>query len=315
MLGSDCQHEGLVDTDPSGNRFCTFCGEVIESNAVLRQTVYEANPESQIIPKLSSFSRGVSPPTAQLIDLVCEDCEKTSGAHFSPSRKQQVMTLIESYLSVTDVKAIYSYEDLVRTSILVILRQNGSTTPARKIIPRFDSKRTPAFRLLTRLSEKLNIRLPEITTGDLVRHAADSIFDELRRKSYASVPGEGKTKQAVIHSAEELIDILIQCQRFPPLTKTSHAIASVYFCMRFGSLRHDTKDFPLSLAIKANDSVESSKTVYRDLDTIRKFQVGTSVEMGLPETDANAFVENLVRVREHYSNKNEITRRLRLISE
>lgn len=314
MLRSGCDHADLVDFDSSGRRFCTSCGEVLDSSESLTQVEFEAKPEFQIIPKLSSYSRGVSHGTAELIDAVCEHCEKSSGFFFPPILKQQVMALIDSYLAVSGSKTVYSYEDLVRTAMLIVLRRNGSAVPASRIIPRFDTKQSPAFRLLKRLGDKLNVVLPHIEGDVLARQAVELMAQDLvQRGVFLGKDIGGLTEKAAI-SAKQLLDCLVECQQYPGLIKLSHAIACAHFCVHHAIDFHsgNKKGYPVVAAIRANNAIQYSKAIYRDSEIVKRFAKKSCLDIGIPE---KAFLENINRVTAQYKSKQELTNRIRDISQ
>lgn len=314
MYRSDCDHVDLIDFDPAGRRFCTNCGEVIDLSEPLRQVEYDSKPEFQIIPKLSSYRPGITSSTAKMMDAVSDECEKVSGYNFSPIIKQQVMSLVDSYLQASDTKNVHGYEDLVRIAMLVVLRQNGYSIQASQIIPRFDTKLIPAFRLLNRLGSKLNVRLTPVDKEALARVATAAIVHDLNRTRGETLTDERTIIDMTTCISVKLLECLINVQKYPSLIKVSHAIACSYFCIGH-IIAFDQKPYTLISAIRANNAIQFTTAVYRDFDIIKKFAKHSLQELGISGgNERSNFLENLSNVNDHYNSRREVSKRIRLIS-
>ena len=289
------------------------CGEVLDAACELVQERYESRAEFQVIPKLSSFGRDLSYASTALVDSVCNQCEKIAGVHFSPELKQRVMVLVEAYRRSLEKRHLHSYENIVRTAIIIVLRNAGYQVPAAKIVPRFDEKKAPVFRLLSRISQTLNIHTGPVNVQVLIYHATDCIMTDLREGADYTPSPESESLSSTHALAGRLMELLVEIGIFPPTPKLSQAIACCYFAIRYGSLTGVR--LSIRACIRANDFMDSEKCVYRDYELLRGFVTDGLALLGVRNADEALFIEKLDAITDLMRKKQEVSKRLRLISD
>lgn len=310
-----CEHEGHIDFDSTGRRFCGECGEVLDLTGRIVEEEYESRPEFQIIPSLSSFGSGISYASSQLIDNVCSQCEQTAGIRFSPEMKQKIMGLVEAYKKSIGKRQVYSFENVVRTAVIVVLRNSGSTVPVSKIIPRFDEKKAPVFRLLTRLSRGIDVDLSGMTNEDLIKHTVDTILEHLLSSDKLRTTPQPSAGPNLLVPSLRLQSALQAVDRFSSVPKLSQAIACTFFTIRFGSaFSQSAKRISIRDCIRACDSMDSEKSVYRDYEILRDFMKTGLSFIGIRKVDETEFLDNLDEICHVAIKRNEVTKRLRRMS-
>ena len=314
---ASCDHSGHIETDVSGRRVCTECGEVIGGFDQIIEDRFEHSTEFQIIPKLSTFGEGVSEPTNATIDAVCDHCEKLIGSRLSPELKQRVMRLVESYRQASGVRQLYSYENSVRTAMLVVLRSAGYTVDPVKLIPRFDEKRTPMFRLLSRMQSVMGVRMEPVSSEVLVRHVVENLLRDMSDRGFHAISFMGQLSADTAEDAMKLATSLMQAMgeygKSGTVPKISQALACSYAVVRFGSEFPPTvgkRDFTLKTAIVANDLSESEKIVYRDFDTVRDFIHESLVQAGFRGNNERTFLVNFDFIIGELRKRAEVQRRI-----
>lgn len=310
-----CEHEGHIDFDSAGRKVCVECGEVLDLVGRIVEEEYESRAEFQIVPSLSSFGSGISYASSQLIDNVCSQCEQTAGIRFSPELKQKIMGLVDAYKKSLGRRQVYSFENVVRTAVIVVLRSSGSTVPVSKIIPRFDEKKAPAFRLLTRLSRGVDVDFSGMTSEDLTRHTVDTISQYLRSSHKFGTTPQPSAGPNILVTSLRLLSALQAVDRFTSVPKLSQAIACTFFTIRFGSaLSQSAKPISIRDCIRACDSMDSEKSVYRDYEILKDFmKTGLSL-IGIRKVDETEFLNSLDEVCHVAIKRNEVTKRLRRMS-
>ena len=299
MSALSCDHSGHIDTDVSGRRVCTDCGEVLGRAESIVEDRFELSPEFQLIPKLSEYGEAGSQTTNATIDAVCDQCEKVIGTSLAPDLKQRVMQLVESYRLASGVRQLYSYENTVRTAMLVVLRASGYAITATQLIPRFDEKRTPMFRLLSRMQSVMGVRVESLPIELLVSHVLESLLKDLGDRGV--FPNSFLGRQGALiadHATVVAVALLKACVEFgafPAVPKLSQAVAGAYMGLRFGCEFPPTmgkRDFTLKSAIAATSLTDSDKAIYRDFDCLRDFILSCLLQTGFRDGNERTFFSN-----------------------
>ena len=272
---SVCKHEEGNISDPSGRSCCTICGEVLQDFGELILDHFPFSPEYQYIPKLSSLDASLSFTIGVLIDRVCDECEKTLGLTFSSELRQRMMLLMDKYRG--SLKIVASYENLVRASAIVVLRQAGYVFPLKKL------GSTAVLRVVKKLSSGLPVSVLNVDRDVLFT----SMLEKLGMLNFG------------VSQLNEFANIMCEYGPYPALLLPSHACAICYYVMNFEKMS-------FRQYIKAVGYCECEKTCYRDLKLLKEF-VSESLALVGVRKGAN-FFDHKAAIVKKLKNKAKISR-------
>jgi hypothetical protein len=318
-----CQHDH-VEYDPAGRPVCTTCGEVLEEATHYVST--EVGPKAVrgvLVPAAAPKEEIPSPTTFSLVESVCAQCERTAKIQISTDLKDRLMHLLVAFKLSTGLRPVYSYENLIRTGLLVVLRESGHAIQASKLIPRFDGKRAPLFRLLSKMNQLLGLRMESVNSDVLIQHCSEILLSELRRKNlYPLKILTGERKQDLLDDivtiACRLLALMTEHGNFGPRPRLTHAVACTYFAVRYGCDHHPSlkkRDFTLLSSIEVLELAESEHTIYKQYEELKNFLMKGLQGIGYRVSDERQVIEHLTEIEGNQRARAQLSKRIRLISE
>lgn len=315
-----CRHERL---DPQNSRICLDCGEVLDRRSYESLESWSPSDQSRdSFPFLNDNGRALLQLYAK-IETICDQCALQANIHLSVAVRRHVTDLVTAYKYAVSPSIVHSFEDIIRTAILVYVRSSEYSVPVSKIIPRFDGKRAPAFRILSKINEILGTRAPSLTPHSLILHIAETILNHLKDKGI--YPGrligfaaKADVTDDVVLQSTRLMRLLSDNGRFPEVPRFSQALACVYIVVRFGSEYHRTlkpRDLSLTACISLLSMDEENQSVFKAFELARRFLKQALTEVGIRGKSESLAFTNLDSIETKYSAKAHLSKRLKVITE
>lgn len=317
-----CAHE-QVDYDPAGRPVCGECGEVLDqATHLVTLEIGPSGPRGVSVPSSIPKDEAPSPTTLSMVDSICDQCEKSGGIQITPEIKDRIVHLIVAYKLSTGMRIVYSYENLIRTALFVLLRETGNTVPASKLIPRFDGKKAPLFRLLSKMNQLMGLRSETIDSTVLVQHCAEVILLRLKnQKTYPIRLLDGLAKRDLLVDVTTLacriLRIYGEYAEQEPIQNLAHALAVTYFAIRYGCEHSPTlkkRDLSLSNCIKDLDLKDSEHAVFRSYEDLKAFAFRSLEEIGIRSSLEEMVIKHLDDIEQRKHSKFHLAKRIKLLN-
>ena len=315
-----CQHERL---DPQNQTICLDCGEVLDGRP--SESIERWVPAGDGLDYFSMMNNNLrtSPQLYSKIEAVCDQCSLKANVQLSVAMRQHISELVVAYKYAVSPSSVHSYEDIIRTAVLIVVRSGEYSIPASKIIPRFDGKRTPAFRILSKINDILGARLPSLTPHSLILHIAELVLNVLKNKGVyperlISCEAKSDVTGDVVSQSVRLLRLLSDNGRFPEMPRLSQALACVYTVVRFGSeYRSNLKprDLSLTACISLMAMDDESQSVFKAFELARRFLKEALTEIGVRGKSETLAFSHLESIERKFSAKTHLAKRLKLIAE
>jgi hypothetical protein len=258
-----------------------------------------------------------------LVESVCSQCEKSAKLQISVDQKHRLVHLLTAFKLSTGLRPVYSYENLIRTGLLVVLRESGQTVPANKLIPRFDGKKAPLFRLLSRMNQLLGLRMGSVNSEVLIQHCSEILLSELRRKDLYPSNIVNRIKKEdllddVVELADRLLKLAMQNGKFGPTPRLTHAVACSYFAIRYGCDHRPSlkkRDFTILSCIAALELTESEHSIYKHYEELKSFLMKGLQSIGIRVLDERKVIEHLTEIEDNQLSRAQLSKKIRIISE
>lgn len=269
-----CSHKHGVVIDSTGRECCGDCGEVLRLASDLQTGFEGTKAEFRVVQTMSSYDTSLSVSSSYLVDSVCNDCQSATGIIFSDELKQRVMDLVDQYRRSLKGRSVVSYENIVRSAIIILLREMNYQFPISKIASRFDSKKTPVLRTLAQMNRVLGIKASLDSVFNLITKYVHDIVSFLRTAGACPITCMGVSENIpdkIIAVSAAIYRICKENDAFDNESDNmSQPLACCVFVLKFGC-DYDSKCVPPTVrnCVKYAGFSQSEKCCYRDFNALK----------------------------------------------
>jgi hypothetical protein len=271
-----------------------------------------------VVPTGSTPEDGVTPVTAAKIEAICKQCEQQANFTIPTDMYQRITRLVGAYRLSIGQKSVSSYENVIRTAILIVVRAAGFSIPANKIVPRFDGRKAPVFKLMSELNSLLGLTMTTPSAELLCRHCSDIILADMTERGIFSstqdTPGSEKVSQAYA-----LMRLMADEGFFGSAPLLTQAVACTYFVIRHGCEYKQPSEkkriLTLSRCIKILELQDSEKSIFRYYELLSAFLKKGLLDIGIREWDERTAFENLPKIQHNIAGKAQLAKRIKLIED
>jgi len=315
-----CTHQDLIETDPAGRSVCGVCGEVLRG-AYQGVIPYGSGPD--LMDRSQSEAVLHTPTTLAMVDSIIRQCEGSGGVQIPQHLRERVLAVLSAFKQATGMRPVYSYENLIRTALLVVIRSAGLPVPASKIIPRDDGRTSPAFALLTRFEHMLGLQIQPLDQSLLVRHCVEVILTNMRERGIYPcrilfLQPKSDIEDDVSYTVTRVLKLYCGLSNSRAAGKLHLILACSYLVVRFGCEQHPafkSRNLSLSSCIRILDMNEFSQSVFKHYEAVRNLSFDLLTGIGIRRKDEREIFEHLADLEEHCDSRNIISKRMKLISE
>jgi hypothetical protein len=305
-----CDHRGKIDDDVLSRSVCSLCGEVLIQ---IEEPVLGSSPGGDYAQ--------ISPTARTLIDSICLQFQQSSGVLLPPELRDRVNQLVAMYRSACGTSPVFSFENLVRASLLVILRGARIAVPPSKIIPRFDGKNSSIFRLLSRMHSSLGVKMEPLDAKMLINHCVEVVLSRLGQSDIypdkiVSGAGDRDLLCDVVSLSSRVLEIMVSHGPFATTARLSQAVACTYYVIRNGcvhSPRMRKRDLTLLSCIRMLNLEGSEQSVYKNFEEINSFFKQCLIDIGVRDGEGQG-ITYLRDIERKLSSKMHLSKKIRLIS-